>query len=115
MVVAAIILICLGLIGISKHLRILKKGVSVTAVVSEIKRSAGRNKYDNVFMTFHTEEGVEIIGRTDEAVNKFHVGDSAKIIYMRDNPAKIYTSSGGISGYIVLIIGIALLFIHKLF
>ena len=113
--IAGIIFIFLGLIGISKHLRIRRNGVTVTAVVSEIKPSTGRHKYDNVYMTFRTEEGAAATGRTDETADEFHVGDSAEIIYMRHNPAKIYTSSGGLSGYVVLLIGIALLLIHKLF
>ena len=64
MIVFAVVLICLGIIGLMKYLRMRRHGVAASAKVTEIKRSIGtRNKCDNVFMAFRTENGQQMTAR----------------------------------------------------
>lgn len=84
------IIILLVIIGIIRSLRIRRNSISVSAEVTEIKRSTGRHKYDNVFVSFYDENGQQIIARMDEHLNEFKVGDTINIVYMRNKPTNVY-------------------------
>ena len=94
-VIAGGIVIFLGIIGLMKYLCLRRNGVAAPAVVTEIKPSEGtRSKYDNVFLTFRTEDGQQVTGRLDSSRGVYRVGMAADIVYMSDRPEKIYLPGG---------------------
>jgi len=112
-VIAGGIVMFLGIIGLMKYLRLRRKGVAAPAVVTEIKPSEGsRSKYDNVFLTFRTEDGQQVTGRLDSTRGVYRVGKAVDIIYLNDRPEKIYLPGGKASLILPLVcicIGAALI------
>jgi len=118
MLIVGILFVLVGISGISRYKRIQKEGIEVEATVSKIEtNTTGRSKFDNVFYAFTTESNEQITTRNDETVDLYKVDDKVRIIYLRSNPKKVYSTyskKSNIIAYAVVLIGIALIVIYLL-
>jgi len=99
-----------------KYLRVRKYGVAATAVVTKVTRGGWNSRYDDVYVTFRTEDGRQVAAEQDGARGAFLAGNAVNIIYLSDDPEKIYffVSKRDLVGALVCIVGGTALLILEL-
>ncbi|MDL2248999.1 DUF3592 domain-containing protein [Tyzzerella sp. OttesenSCG-928-J15] len=111
----AIIIILLGLAGIPKHLRLYKYGIYADAIITAIEKRSRKSKartyyYYLLHLKFHTENGEEVTSKLSLEKCTNAVGDTMPVLYLKNNPQKIYHGSekASFSPFITVFIGIIL-------
>ena len=86
--------ICGGIIMLLKYLRVRKYGLIAAAVVTKVTSGGKLSKYDDVYVTFCTEDGQQVTAEQDGVRGAFLAGNAVNIIYLSDDPKTIYFSAG---------------------
>lgn len=135
MIILGIIVFLLGLIGLRKYIRTNKYGLFTDATVTKVETGIHRHKqsiwcYDILHLTFTTEDGKRIDTKESEKEKSYHpttterlekeahtfqIGDTVRILYLSNDPQKVYIGSRMktpvLSFVITLILGAALIII----
>jgi|GEM_PF-5292082 len=93
-VIVAGIAIFAGIAELLKYLRVCKYGLIAAAVVTEVTSYGRRSRYDDVYVAFRTVDGQQATAEQDGAAGVYRVGDEIEIIYLSNDPEKIYWSAG---------------------